>query len=543
VTEFQPLYLPAVLLGAVVVGFSAFENFHVPYRPQTLRYAVSFRRYVLAAAIYVCANIFLFLMATGIAQPLLMLAERHAGPFGFGGPHGIRQTSLVLSLLLIVALPHLPGTRWLFSHLRRFTHAIALYPKSVQLLVTILATAPFKPRGDAREQLEEELARYSVPKGTLRGVMSAGAVRLLDEAWSLRDCFGELAKEGPYFGRFFKARASAINQLDVELQKVLRRTAKALLSVNAQERKQLRLVSQFVAEDCEEIAVHYRTLLAEAVMSCVPGPSGREKLIEAFGYAVSLPQLLPYLPLVVAFALDFALLLWPLILSPWISVGIPFPKMNIISFALAHAIAQTAAIAWAICPKAVYDFARPSARKRPMLSYAVFGAFSFLTGILVWTGLRLLIKPIAGYPMAERPVLFILINSLAFVLMTICMSMLIDIRLRAHAFDYQSNRWRDAFALGLTLLGAAVLSQAVFLPYMPSDLRAGWVPTIYLGLTFTIGFVIGFFVPSVAAAYLQTDEIIAKQVPTEADFLAQIKRRKSIDAPAFQAQDGAVAPT
>jgi hypothetical protein len=543
VTEFQPLYLPAVLLGAVLVGFSAFWDFHLPYRPQTLRYAVAYRRYILAAAVYIGANIFLYLITAGIAQTLLTLLHKPTGVFGLDDehPHGIRQTSLVFSMLLVVALPYLPFTRELFSPLRRFAHAIALYPKSVQLLMTILSTAPFTARADAREQLEEELQRYSVSEGTLRGTISASAVRLMDEAWSLRNCFSELAGKGRSYKRFLEARASAINKPEVELQKVLSRTAKALLSLNVQERKQLRVVSQFVAEDCDAIVMQYRTLLAEAAMSCVPGPAGRENLIQSFGYTVSLPQMLPYLPLAMAFGLDFVLLLWPLILSPWIAVNTPFPKTNMFLFAMVHAISQTAAIAWAICPKAVYEFARPSLGKLPMPSYAVFGALSFLTGALVWTGLRFLIKPIPGMPLAEHPISFILINSLSFLFMTVCMSVLIDIRLRSRSYDYQSHRWRDAFALALTLVAAAVLFQAVFLPYMPPEMRAGWLPAIYLGLTFTLGFLLGYLVPSVATAYLQADELIARQIPTEADFLAQIKRRKSIGATALYPQRGAVA--
>jgi hypothetical protein len=242
---------------------------------------------------------------------------------------------------------------------------------------------------------------------------------------------------------------------------------------------------------------------------------------------------------VVTFGLDFALLLWPLILSPWVAIGTPFPRVNMIAFALAHAMSQTAAIAWAICPKVAYDFARPSPGRLPMQSYAVFGALSFLSGVMVWTGLRLLIEPIPGMPLADHPVPFILLISLTFLFMTVCMSALIDIRLRARSYDYRSNRWRDAFALALTMLGATLIFQAVMWPYMPPVLQ-GWQPAIYLGLMFALGLVLGFFVPSVAAAYLQADEIIAEQVPSEADFLAQIKRRKSIDAPASRSQDGAV---
>lgn len=542
-TEFVPINLTALLIGAALVAVCAFRDFHLPYQPQQLRYAVSRRHYFLGAAVYIGANIITFLLATGIVQFVLVLMHRHTGIFGIEGgePQGIRQTSLVLSVLIIITFPHLPGVRWPFKALRGFAHELALYPKSIQLLTTILATAPFEPGPSTREQLENGLERYSVPKGTLMMMISHNAAQRLEEAWSLRICFGEIAKLSMFLG-FLKARSATIEKLEVELQKVLRRTAKALLTLSKVERKQLRVVSQFVAEDCETLVGGYRTLLAEAAMSCVPGPGGREKLIRSFGYVVSLPHSLPYLPLIVAFGLDFALLLWPLIISPWVSVSTPFPRINMFSFALAHAICQTAAIAWAIYPKVAWDFARPS-RKLPIMSYAVFGAFSFLTGILVWTGLRLGIKPIPGMPFAEHPVPFILMNSLSFLLMTVVVSVLIDIRMRTYSYDYRSNRWRDAFILALALLVAAVLFQAVIYPYMPIALRAAWLSQIYLALTFLLGLVLGFFVPSVAAAYLQAGEIIAEQVPSDADFLSQIKRRKSINAPGLQTQDGAAAPS
>ncbi|MGY4460471.1 hypothetical protein [Bradyrhizobium sp. LB13.1] len=348
-TEFVPINLPALLIGAALIAVTAFRDFHLPYQPQQLRYAVSRRHYFLGAAVYIGANIITFLLATGIVQFVLVLINRHTGIFGIkeGEPQGIRQTSLVLSALIIVTFPYLPGARGPFEALRRFAHELALYPKSIQLLTTILATAPFEPGPSTHEQLENQLERYSVPKGTLKTMISLSAVQRLEEAWSLRTCFGEIAKSAMFSG-FVQARGAAMAKLEVELQKVLRRTAKALLTLSSVQRKQLRVVSQFVAEDCEGLVGGYRTLLAEAAMSCVPGPGGREKLIRSFGYVVSLPHSLPYLPLIVAFGLDFALLLWPLIISPWVSVSTPFPRINMFSFALAHAICETAAIAWAI---------------------------------------------------------------------------------------------------------------------------------------------------------------------------------------------------
>jgi hypothetical protein len=540
VTEFFPIFPAAASIGATLVAAFAFRDFHRPHDPLKLRYAVSRPHYFLAVAIYIEANIILFVVTIAVVRRVLTLI-----PQLLGNPldddlmlHAMPQTSLMLSILLVVAAPYLPVTRWLFAQLRRFVHALALYPRSVQLLMTTMATAPFKPQAGTGEQLEDALARYSVPHGSLQNRIFPNALRPLVEVWSLRQCFDEIARS-PDFAGFFEARAATLGKLDVDLHKVLRRVAKVLLSVDPASNRQLRVLSQFLAEDCGTLVEEYRALLAEAAMSSVIGQEAREKLLQTFGYKVSLPQIVPYLSIVVGFGLY---MLWPLINLPSVADRSAFPRVNIVTFVLAHAICLTAAVAWAICPKMVYGFARPSSGKLiPTLSYAMFGAFSFFTCVLVSTGLRLLIKPTPGMPSEAHPVQFILINALAYLFITVCMSVLIDLRLRTHSHDYRSNRWRDALALAFTLLAAGVIFQTAMWAYLPDVLRHSWQPFIYLVTMFALGFLLGYFVPSVAAAYMLADELIAAQVPSDADFLAQIKRRKLIDAAAVH--DRGTAPT
>ena len=295
--EFLPIYFPALLIGAALVAMFAFWDFHLPYHPQKLRYAVSFRRYVLAAAIYIGVSVVLFLLVTGILQPLLLAIQHQNGVLGAekSEPQGVRQTSLMLSALLVVVFPHLPGLRGVFKGVRRFSHEIALYPKSVQLLTAIMAATPCKPGPEVSDQVEESMARYSVPRGRLEAILSRGALRQLKEACFLQSRFAEISRV-PSFSGFCAARAAVMGKLEVELQKRLRRTAKALLSLDPNEPRQSRVVSQFVAEDCEVIVSEYRTLLAEAAISCVPGPAGRETLIGSFRYKYrSLSRFLIYL--------------------------------------------------------------------------------------------------------------------------------------------------------------------------------------------------------------------------------------------------------
>ncbi|MGM4877647.1 hypothetical protein AB7645_41155 [Bradyrhizobium sp. 956_D2_N1_5] len=542
--DYFPIYLPAVFIATLLVMVTSFWDFHLPYHPKKLRYAVSRRRYFLAASIYIGMHCILFLWLTGLMQALLIFVERFTRDLGLvdGLPQGIRQTSLVLSLLIIVVAPHLPVLRTFFAKIREFTHEIALYPKSIQLLLTLLAASRFKAHPDASRQLDSSLGRYLVPEGRLSTMISPNALRVLEEAWSLKTFFaGNGAK--PMFYGFNQARAASLNKAELDLEKVLRRTAKIVLSVSAEDRSQLRAVSQFLAEDCEAVVAEYRTLLAEAVMSCIPGPGGREKLLAQFGYEVSLPPQLPYLSIVVIFALDWLLLLWPLILSPWILFNQPFPKFNVISFALAHAISLTAALAWAIFPKASYDFARPSLRGLPIWSYCLFGIASFISGCFVWTGLKFLIHPIPGMPMAEHPVLFISVNSITFLVITILASYLIDLRLRVQSYDYRRNRWRDGFALAFTVTAVAILTQAVLWNFIPPAFRLSSQTIVFLSLIFAIGFVVGFFVPSVSAVYLQADEMIADLIPSEADFLANLKRRKAVESQSVQTSAQTPAPS
>src|SRR5262249_470383 len=145
------------------------------------------------------------------------------------------------------------------------------------------------------------------------------------------------------FSRFLHSRSSVLKDLQIQQKRVFRRLATALLSLDFHEKNQFRIVSQFVAEDCQNIISQYRTLIAEACMSCVELSAGRENFLKSFGYLVSFPPTIPYLPLVIAFGLDFAVLLWPLLAAPWIAPylpikifpTLPFPPRNIIIFSLA----------------------------------------------------------------------------------------------------------------------------------------------------------------------------------------------------------------
>jgi hypothetical protein len=161
VNQFFPIYPAAAAIAAVIVAVFAFRDFHRPYDPLKLRYAVSRPHYLLAAAIYIEANIILFAVTIMAVQRLLMLMPQLSGYAASQAEMlpAIRQTSLMLSILLVVAAPYLPLTRGLFRQLRRFVHALALYPRSVQLLMTALATAPFKPQAGTDEQLDDALAR------------------------------------------------------------------------------------------------------------------------------------------------------------------------------------------------------------------------------------------------------------------------------------------------------------------------------------------------------------------------------------------------
>jgi hypothetical protein len=530
----------AVLLGCIIISVFLYWDFEVPYNHGTIRYGVAFRRYVLALCVYIAGYLLVFLLLVGLLQraftwvwPLVMqLWPPTDRPwkanltviFEGGSQYGARQISLVASLLITILLPYLPASRSAVKLFRRFVHFIALYPQSIQLVIAMIARAEFKHSVDPTTTIQRELDAYCVPKGALVKALSVNAVQLMEEGLALRSQFAKLKLEHP-FTKFIAARASDLVGLERELQRVIQRVARALLNTQL-DKHQSNIISQFAAEDCQTIILKYRELIAEATWSCVSNPWAREKLIDDFGYSVSFPPAIPFVPLIVVFGLDFIMLLWPLALSPWVSLPVPINPAFITGFALAHAISFTAATVWAIYPLARRKFS--SGRWGTVLPvYVTLGLFAYCTGALVFTLMRLIISPNPTMPLATHPAFFIAINSVQFLALTICIAALTDVRMRADSMDYNRYRWRDGILTTALMTLCAVGFQLSLLPIMPKDFKFGLWFAIYLGITFAVSFIIGFFLPAVAAAHLRIKEVVSKQMLSEMEVLDRVKRRKA----------------
>jgi hypothetical protein len=441
---------------------------------------------------------------------------------------GIRQICLTASLVATLLLGYVPGLRVLTDGFRRFSHFVALYPQAIQLILTVMARSAFRHNVSYGDVAQQELMRYSVPAEMLDRALSPNAVRLLQEVCSLRRRFDELSAVSDY-ASFLNARKSSIKMNELELQTIVRRVAKALVTATSPGEGHFRVVSQFVSEDCQDLILKYRNLIAEASVACIPAVPAREHFLKSFGYQATLPPLLPYLPLIVVFGLDSVLLLWPLMLSPWFGLDwMPLSPHRVTAFAIAHAMSLTGALAWAIFPKLSFKPTRSSLDRFAWDRYLLFGCLTYLTSVLVWTALRLLIEPIPGMPLATHPVLMIALSSCPFLVMNVCISVLLDIRLRK-SVDEKEGRWRDGMITGLFVTLTAVITQLFIMPLIPTSIipRPWELFALYVLVTFLESSVLGFFLPSVASAHLKVDEQIGKQVITEADILARFKQRRA----------------
>ena len=521
--EFASVNLIAVSLCCGVICTLFYWDFSRPYTPETLFYSVARRRYLLALSVYVAGYLLFFILLVGFLQRLFVWLWPLIGQLPFQDPNnwkpsvtivfaqgstfGSRQISLSAALLITVLLPYLPLTRNAIKLFRRFAHFIALYPQSVQLILAMIARSEFKVSANAEDALQQELDHYSVPKGELGKVLSRSAIQLLEEVRFLRAEFAGLGTKRPYCN-FIKARSDILIALDKTIQRIFQRVAKALLNIGI-DKRQSNILSQFVAEDCQGAVFKYRELVAEVALSCASHRLEREQLIEEFGYSVSFPPSIPFLPLAFIFGLDFVILLWPLLLAPWLPLGHVSPDTSLheplgrmqpnpvflAGFALAHAISLTAALLWAIYPRLIggIPLTKSLARNSLLADTIAPGLLSYFTSILIFVGMRLLISPNPIMPMATHPVYFIALNSMQFCLLTICICALVAVRMRDDSMNYSKGRWRDAIVTTVPVMTFVIGFQLTLLPMLPSSFDWRFYVPLFLAASAFVYFWLGFF--------------------------------------------------
>jgi hypothetical protein len=569
-----------IVLGALIAAW-AFLHFNEPYRQDTIRFSVRQQRYYIAVSAHLSVILGIYAILV-LATYSLVLWTMYGNamvtcwkciwyrvscdricdelkPLELK-PEGLIWAALISAVLVRIVVPNFPPTRYLIDRLRSLTHEyLALFPFARQSLVALIEVSNFNINKGSGAQIGEELARYGVASESIsflspsakHSLLEVCAVRrqlieLSDQSQAFRDLRSHhprsvnqavLAKrkegrtlfDDRKFRRFGRARAEIFAQLETDFRHLVRRSARALLLAedvgeHVRNDAMCHAISKFVAEESDHLLTRYRQLIVEAALSCVPNYQERAQFLKFVGYEAPFPPALspalPIEPFVIVFVLDLLLFLIPTVLLIFIDTATPYPLAGLILFPLVHALSQTVAIGWAIYPKATSNFARPSLYSSrmhalPWQSYIMYGIGSYATGAIILLIFRVAI------PMPFPIVFPTLLSSVSFFLMTVGMSILVDLRLLSRSLDFKQDRMRDGVVMALCMFAGTATFQVVMFYVAP---RLGWLdpqfrPTpfipvrlSYLVLSATLGFVVGYFVPATAAAYLQKARLWAHQL-------------------------------
>jgi hypothetical protein len=276
-------------------------------------------------------------------------------------------------------------------------------------------------------------------------------------------------------------------------------------------------ISDFIAEECESIRAVYQRLLAEVVLSVESKRQDRTDLIAGFGYQIRLPQPLPFAPLVAILALiltlDFAFSVLPLFFMTNVASDMRLSPETGAFSAFAHCAALAISIFAAVYPKASTNFARPSLYALPWRSYVLFSLVSYLVGVAILCLTYSTINIPPGWLANRHPLAAAWLFALIFLINTLVLSMLLDIRLRAETIAYREQRLRDGVAHAVVMMSLMV---SMLVGFVLLTERFGLTPPnlswslyfLVIVLFGVLGFVMGFLVPSTAEAYLEANKLI-----------------------------------
>jgi hypothetical protein len=515
--------LTAAGFGAIAVIIVSVLDFHVPYRISEIQNAVLRERYWFALAVYsTIAVTFYFLVLMVCVGPLVLyLTPEKDNPLTLA-------LAIPPAIAVVFILPHLPLFRDVANAIRSAMQSLARYPQMVETLAAIISLSPFEVSKRAVSEVTGELERYGVSPQLIgdalasnNKVLAVGAATLIQQICSLHISFHDLRSD-PRFKRFFAVRKETFDDLEKHYRRVLRRSARALLIADdilpsGADPGDLALeVSDFIAQECEDVREKYQRLLAEAAISGVSSRSARIRLISDFGYQIELPKTLPLVPLVVIFAVDFLCSVVPI----FFMTNIPeeFKAQFAVSAktatlaALAHGIGLTLSVFFAVYPKAVTNFARPSLFALPWPSYAFFGLISYLAGNAVLYVIYSTIDLAPGWPAASHPLATSSLFALIFLVNTVVLSILLDVRLRSASVDYDKARLRDGLTVAVvmaSLMAVFVVGFFALLAWygMPKPPIGPQVYALSIFLFGVLGFVMGYLVPSTAQAYLEANKL------------------------------------
>ena len=518
----------AICFGAAAIAIVSAVDFHAPYKISDIRYAVMPERYGFAIFVYSTIAVVFYLMALYCISLLAAILVRGSNP-------GITTAAIPASIAFVVLAPRLPLLRRGINALRSIMQALARYPQAVETVTAIISRSPFEIGGSATSEVTRELERYGVPAEVVHEaladdnkVLAVSAATMIRQACSLHISFEELQGDSR-FQKYFLVRKVELDSLEERYRRMLRRSARALLlaqniTVSDLDSGELAMeISDFIAQECEDLRDDYQRLLAELALSSVHDRSARIELISKFGYRVTLPEPLPLLPLVVIFALDFLFSVAPLLYLTNLPAEYAVPPRVAGFTSLAHAVALTASIFFAVYPKALTNFARPSLFALPWRSYALFGMVSYLTGAAILSVTYATVGLAPGWPASSHPIAVSLLISFLFLVNTVILSILLDVRLRNTMLDFYDGRLRD----GLTY--AAVMMSTMFILLIAfngltamygMDVPVGWEPYALVVFLFgVLGFVMGHLIPSTAEAYIEAKKLVRRSAEKDGNLL------------------------
>ncbi|OKO91394.1 hypothetical protein AC629_02705 [Bradyrhizobium sp. NAS80.1] len=519
----------ALCLGAIAICIVSAIDFHAPFEIMEIRYGVNRDRYYFGVLAYVAiALVFYVFLVIGV-HSLITSLRPHAEPEA-----GL-LVAIPATMAFMVVAPHLPLARRVINFLRTMMQTLARYPQAVETVTAAIARSPIRVTERAKPELQRELEGYGVPARLIEKalnhddeVLAAGAATMIKQVASLHTSFVEL-RGNKRFARFFRARKAAFDEMERQYRRMLRRSARALLltedimvsDVDAQEL--VLEISDFIAEECEDLRVAYQRRLAEATLSVVDRRDSRIELIASFGYQIVFPQALPFAPLVIIFVLDFVISVAPLF---FLHLGGKFAVSSLAGglSSLAHAVALMISIFFAVYPKASTNFARPSLYALPWRSYVVFGVVSYSVANLVLFTTYSIIPIAEGWLAKSHPFAASSLFSLIFLVNTVVLSILLDVRLRADGLDYHEARLRDggthavvmASVMFCLLIGFTLVTVHYGLDAPPIS----WsVYTFIVALFGVLGFVMGYLVPSTAEAYIEANKLMRKSSALDGNLL------------------------
>ncbi|OKO79593.1 hypothetical protein AC629_28555 [Bradyrhizobium sp. NAS80.1] len=564
----------AVGLGVLVAAW-AYLHFHAPHEVETIRRAVSPQRYFWSLSMHICGILAIYVILLLSAYPLMMVIEYgpndmakcwicpNCGEDCSADEQAIIWAALISALSVRLLMPNLALTRHILDSMQSLAHRLARFPEARERVVASLAVSGFSASHAAESEVTKELSSYGVSSHAIT-FLSKGATQSLSEVClvrrrlqklsdrsrvprTLRARISELVLVGFASQRrqheFWRGRSKVWSELETDFRRLVRRSARALLLIDdtagqAPEKAEgvAVAVSNFVVEESDSVLTRYRRLIAELVLFSEPYSDRQEKILRSFGYSASIPPTLPIRPWITVFVLDFILFSVPILVTPFSGDASPIPTTPLALFACVHAISQTVAISWAICPKIASNFARPSLYSLPWPSYIVYGIASYLSGAAILFIFRITV------PMPFAVKLPTLVSSFSFLLMTVGVSWLIDQHLRSRFDDLRRRRVRDGVVIGLLMLAGTITFQIIIFHIAP---WLGWLekssPAVevragFLLLSGSLGFVIGYIVPSVAARYLHEASLLPLAYPSIGG-RSNLLSRTNIARPTFEGPD------